>query len=225
MKKQIPVPDMSARAAQLPNLDDDVVAHINRLPQEVLDPQNVYLRPAVAAKMLDVSLKWLAAAREGRKGIQGPPYKKLGQSRTSPVRYNLAALIEWVNTFPNMVSAHSEQAPVQSFGQFLSVRSHGSRWLFAEVGNNLILMSTAINSGLLETHSELRLLWVNYWKWLELAARSPEMEDSLHDEFDRIREVGLGHQISLRSRRLADAYGWKTCEILEAFREAPTEEP
>ena len=225
MKKQNPVPGTSDEAKQHLNLNEDVVAHLNRLPAEILDPQNVFLRPAAAAKLLDVSLKWLSAAREGRKGIQGPPFKKLGHSRTSPVRYNLAALIDWVNSFPNMISVHSEQTPVQSFGQFLSVRSSSSRWLFAKLGNELILIPAAINSGLLESYVELQLLWINYWQWLEISAQSPEMKKLLHDEFDRIGEVGVHHQISIRSRLTGNHEYLKRSKILEAFQETAVDEP
>ena len=224
MKKQNPVPGTSDEAKQLLNLNLDVVAHLNRLPAEIHDPQNVFLRPAAAAKLLDVSLKWLSAAREGRKGIQGPPFKKLGHSRTSPVRYNLAALIEWVNSFPNMISVHSEQTPVQSFEQFLSVRSHSSRWLFAKLGNELILLSDAINSGLLESYVELQLLWVNYWQWLEISAQNPEMSNLLAAEFVRIREVGLSQQSSINRRMLIPIDARRHSKILADFRKMPTDE-
>lgn len=59
-------------------LDADVRAHLNRSASDVVNPQHVFLRPAAAAKLLDVSIKWLSAAREGRKGIDGPPFTKLG---------------------------------------------------------------------------------------------------------------------------------------------------
>jgi len=46
-----------------------------------------WLPPKLVSEILGVSPKWLSAAREGRKGILGPPFVKLGEGRTAPIRY------------------------------------------------------------------------------------------------------------------------------------------
>ena len=44
-------------------------------------------------------MKWLAAAREGRKALRGPDFVKIGEGRTSPVRYPLSSDIAWMQSF------------------------------------------------------------------------------------------------------------------------------
>lgn len=80
-----------------------------RLPAQsidncVLDPEDRWLSPKTVAVMLDFSEDWLSQLREGLKGIEGPPFKKLGDAKSSPVRYNLARLREWMNRFPELAS-------------------------------------------------------------------------------------------------------------------------
>jgi hypothetical protein len=57
--------------------------------QKPAAPSIVLLTPKEAAKLLKVSLSWLAKAR--MRG-DGPPYIQLGRS----IRYALAALIQWM---------------------------------------------------------------------------------------------------------------------------------
>lgn len=90
-----------------------------RLPAQsidncVLDPEDRWLSPKTVAVMLDFSEDWLSQLREGLKGIEGPPFKKLGDAKSSPVRYNLARLREWMNRFPELAS-NAGAAPTFSF--------------------------------------------------------------------------------------------------------------
>lgn len=58
-----------------------------------------WLTPQALAELCGLDVKWLAAAREGRKAVRGPAYVKLGEGRTSPVRYPLSAVIAWMQSF------------------------------------------------------------------------------------------------------------------------------
>lgn len=92
-----------------------------------LDSKGVLLTPAQVAAMLNVSEKWLAAAREGRKGLAGPPYIKLGNGRTSPIRYPAGSLAEWLNGFALQTST----AMHRTFADFRLFGGLDDRWLFA----------------------------------------------------------------------------------------------
>ena len=195
----------------------DNLTQVIHVVSEVRDPQHVYLKPSAAAKMLDVSVKWLSAAREGRKGIQGPPYRKLGDSRTSPIRYNLAELLEWIGGFPNVRSTYGQAL---SFTQFLSARS-SARWLFAVVEYDLIQVSTAINGGLLEEPKEPKLVWFNFWQWLEFSSKNPELEGLLSEPFEKIQKVALANQATLNNAKIANK---QLSEVSKAFIKLASEE-
>lgn len=59
--------------------------------QKPTPPTIVLLTPKEAAKILKVSLSWLAKAR--MRG-DGPPYHKVGRS----IRYALSALLQWMKS-------------------------------------------------------------------------------------------------------------------------------
>jgi hypothetical protein len=65
------------------------VSHKDVLPQKPTTPSFVLLTPKEAARLLKVSLSWLAKAR--MRG-DGPPYIRIGRS----IRYAMAALIQWM---------------------------------------------------------------------------------------------------------------------------------
>jgi hypothetical protein len=93
-----------------------------------IDP---WLPPALAAEFAGVDTKWLANAREGRKRIQGPPYIKLGEGRTAPIRYRLSSLIAWMDSFKEQTSTTQRSVvPHANFGRFLANASDCDRWLF-----------------------------------------------------------------------------------------------
>jgi hypothetical protein len=92
-----------------------------------------WLPPKLVSEILGVSPKWLAAAREGRKGIQGPPFVKLGEGRTAPIRYPLDALLTWMQSFgPYSTTTNATNSPTADYSAFLN-QSAGSKqlWLFA----------------------------------------------------------------------------------------------
>jgi excisionase family DNA binding protein len=61
------------------------------LPQKPVGPALVLLTPKEAAKLLKVSLSWLAKAR--MRG-DGPPYIRVGRQ----IRYSEAALLQWMKS-------------------------------------------------------------------------------------------------------------------------------
>ena len=61
-------------------------------PQRAATPSLVLLTPKEAAKLLKVSVSWLAKAR--MRG-DGPPYIKVGGRA---IRYTEAALIQWMKS-------------------------------------------------------------------------------------------------------------------------------
>jgi excisionase family DNA binding protein len=61
------------------------------LPQKSVGPTLVLLTPNEAAKLLKVSLSWLAKAR--MRG-DGPPYIRVGRQ----IRYSEAALLQWMKS-------------------------------------------------------------------------------------------------------------------------------
>jgi hypothetical protein len=52
-----------------------------------IDP---WLSPEAVAALCGISTEWLSDAREGRKGVTGPSYIKLGAGRTATIRYRLS---------------------------------------------------------------------------------------------------------------------------------------
>jgi excisionase family DNA binding protein len=67
------------------------VSHTGAIAQKESAPTIVLLTPKEAAKLLKVSLSWLAKAR--MRG-DGPPYIKIGKS----IRYSEAALLQWLRS-------------------------------------------------------------------------------------------------------------------------------
>jgi excisionase family DNA binding protein len=61
------------------------------IAQNLSAPIDDLLTAKEAAKLLKVSLSWLAKAR---KRGDGPPYIKIGR----PIRYSKAALLEWLRS-------------------------------------------------------------------------------------------------------------------------------
>lgn len=114
----------------------DPVMSPEAIDANIVNPGDYWLPPRAAAALLGVSEKWLANAREGRAGVEGPPFRKLGTGRTSPVRYNLGRLKEWLEQFPEMVDIAGRKSSICSFSEFQGLAGTGlraieERWLFA----------------------------------------------------------------------------------------------
>lgn len=122
-----------------------------------------FLPPAFAAELVGVDTKWLAGAREGRKNIQGPPYVKLGEGRTAPIRYRLSSLIAWMASFQEQTSTLERPiVPHSSFERFLSNATTNQRWLFvlATDGRSAIDIFTVIKNETLK--SDMHLQWLTH---------------------------------------------------------------
>jgi len=158
------------------------------IEHEAIAPEDRLLSPKVVAAMLGVSEKWLSAAREGRKSIQGPPYQKLGDAARSPVRYNLAALRDWLAKRPQRLNTHG--ATVTKFAsasEFFTSDALGEPWLFAEVDGELIDIFVAINGGVFERKPETPLRWLTSWEWLKYSAATPSMSGFISSALSSIR--------------------------------------
>jgi excisionase family DNA binding protein len=69
------------------------------LPQKPAAPAVVLLTPKEAARLLKVSLSWLAKAR--MRG-DGPAYIPVGRS----IRYSEAALLQWMKSRQRLSTSH-----------------------------------------------------------------------------------------------------------------------
>lgn len=119
------------------------------IDQNIITPNDVLLDTKTVAAMLGFSIKWLEAAREGRKGIQGPPYVKLGQGRTAPIRYNLAQLRDWMSNLSHLLPDYQPCQHVD-YKTFISSATPDENWPFVvQEGSNRVELFKAINSGLL----------------------------------------------------------------------------
>ncbi len=162
------------------------------IEHEAIAPEDRLLSPKVVGAMLGVSEKWLSAAREGRKSIEGPPFIKLGASATAPVRYNLAALRDWLAKRPQRLNTHG--AVVTSFAsatEFFTARELDQPWLFAEVGGELIDIFAALNAGVFERAPETPVFWLTAWDWLRYSSSSPSLCEAVASAVTQLRARGL----------------------------------
>ena len=119
------------------------------LDQNMIKPSDVLLDTKTVAAMLGVSTKWLEAAREGRKEINGPPSEKLGTGRTAPIRYNLAKLREWMAGLGHLLPDY-QPTPHVDYKTFISTATPDESWPFVvQEGTDPVELFKAINSGLL----------------------------------------------------------------------------
>lgn len=159
----------------MPRKEPDPVMSPEAIDQNATAPEDRWLPPRAAAAVIGVSEKWLAAAREGRKDIEGPPFRKLGKGKTSPVRYNLARLKEWIESFPEMVDLAGRQSSLRSFADFqglvgTGMRALEERWLFALDDGKPIDFFQALNEGAVESKPATRYRWLTLGSWAQLMA-------------------------------------------------------
>jgi hypothetical protein len=160
----------------MPRRKPDPAMSPEAVEQNAVAPEDRWLPPRATAAVLGVSEKWLAAAREGRKGVEGPPFRKLGTGKTSPVRYNLARLREWIESFPEIVDLAGRQSSLRSFADFqgligTSMRALEERWLFALDDGKPVDFFQAINEGLVEHKPAMRYRWLTPATWLLMEVR------------------------------------------------------
>lgn len=158
----------------MPRKKPDPVMSPEAIEQNAMAPEDRWLPPRATAAILGVSEKWLAAAREGRKDVEGPPFRKLGQGKTSPVRYNLARLREWIESFPEMVDLAGRQSSLRSFADFqglvgTGMRALEERWLFALDEGMPVDFFQALNEGVVESKPATRYRWLTLPTWAGMA--------------------------------------------------------
>ena len=162
------------------------------------------LPPEAAANILGVTTVWLAAAREGRKGFEGPRFVKLGHGRTSPVRYPYNELVAWLRALERRTSTTRSTSIPQSFQSFLQQARPASRWLFAVHKNSgkATEIIEAIRDNLLDSddYSYRWLRFTNYTTGRYFPARIVLDADTLK----RLREAGDG-DISAGLARVLDS--------------------
>lgn len=95
-------------------------------------PEQLWFDTADAATLIGRSKKWLEALREGRKGIEGPPFVKLGHDKTAPIMYNAAKLLDWVMSFGEYTNVHQiPDSPYANIASFMADATPSDLWLFA----------------------------------------------------------------------------------------------
>ncbi len=155
---------------------------------ENLPTDERWLRPEEAAVFTSLDIKWLANAREGRKNLKGPPYIKLGEGRTAPIRYKLASLLLWMQSFGEQTST-TQREPVRHsrFSDFLASALPSERWLFAvnKSATTATDVFETLQKGDLPAGTTLRWLTLSDFKANRLIKRelslSNDMLKALHD--------------------------------------------
>lgn len=159
---------------------------------DVTFPEDRWISPSAAAAMLDVPEGWLGALREGRKGIDGPPFIKLGEGRTAPVRYNLGEYRKWLKSFPMHLTTsgklYSHFATAQAF--FVS-ESFSARWLFASVDGELLDIATAINRNAFSGESDPKVSWLNIIEWMTRVSKNRHHSWQLSDALQDVRQLAV----------------------------------
>lgn len=158
----------------MPRKKPDPVMSPDAINANILNPDDYWLPPRAAAAILSVSEKWLANAREGRSGIEGPPFIKMGSGRTSPVRYNLGALKKWLRQFPEMVDLAGRKSAICSFADFqglvgTGLRAIEERWLFAIDDGKPVDFFQALKEGLVENKPATRYRWLTLATWIQMS--------------------------------------------------------
>jgi len=138
---------------------------IEAIDQNAIAPEDRWLSTKQAADAIGFDEDWLEGVRGGLKGVEGPPYKKIGNSRTSPIRYNLARLRQWMERFPEVVDSMGNKSSLPSITAFFSSADRGAQWLFAlpESGPPVDFFE-ALNEGTLEKDN-LPTAWLDIAEW------------------------------------------------------------
>lgn len=136
--------------------------------------------------------KWLSSIREGLKGIDGPPFKKLGSGRSAPIRYNYGKFKDWFDQFPSMINTQGKLAArAASALSFFSERDANNQWLFVEVNGEPQDIVVAINSGAFDGEGDPKTYWLTYWEWLAKSAQSGRLAPKIDKLLSQISENAI----------------------------------
>ncbi len=72
----------------------------------VIALENRWFSPKTIGAIFGLDEKWLSSVREGLKGIDGPPFKKLGSGKSAPICYNYGKFKEWFDNLPKSTESH-----------------------------------------------------------------------------------------------------------------------
>lgn len=161
---------------------------------DVVALEDRWFSPKSIATILGVDEKWINNVREGLKGVDGPPYKKLGTGKSAPIRYNYGLFKEWLDSFPHQINTHGKlYSRFASANQFFSSTDTEGSWLFAQQGDELVDIVTAINGGLFDGETEPELVWLNFWGWLQRASKTPSMAGVIATALASVRSQALSN--------------------------------
>ncbi len=132
---------------------------ISTIESNVSVPGVQWLKPAEVSALLGLDEKWLAAAREGLKGLNGPPYRKIGNGKTSPIRYPLDELIAWMKSFPAYGGTSSH---FPSFLNFQTEATIKDVWPFVlyEDGTLFEIFSALNNDRFRKEFRTRQIIWI-----------------------------------------------------------------
>jgi len=151
-----------------------------------------WFSPKAIGAIFGLDEKWLASIREGLKGIDGPPFKKLGTGKSAPIRYNYGAFKDWFNSFPSVINTQGKLAArAASALSFFSERDPHKQWLFAEVNGEPQDIVVAINAGAFDDDNDPPIFWLNYWEWLAKAALSGRMSNTISKLMRQVSEKAI----------------------------------
>jgi hypothetical protein len=151
-----------------------------------------WFAPKTIGAIFGLDEKWLGSIREGLKGIDGPPFKKLGSGRSAPIRYNYGKFKDWFDKFPSLINTQGKLAArAGSVLGFFSERNANNQWLFAEVNGEPQDIVVAINSGAFDGEGDPQTYWLTYWEWLAKAAQSGRMALEIDKLLSQISENAI----------------------------------
>jgi hypothetical protein len=151
-----------------------------------------WLSPKAIGANYGLDEKWLSSVREGLKGLEGPPFKKIGTVQFSPIRYNHGKFKKWFDQFPSVVKTQGKLASTaRSMLSFFSERDENNQWLFAEVHGEPQDIVVAINSGAFDGNSEPLTYWLTYWEWLAKAATHGRLTEVIDIQLRPVSELAI----------------------------------
>lgn len=153
----------------------------------IVELEDRWFSPKVIGAIYGLDEKWLSSIREGLKGIDGPPFKKLGTGKSAPIRYNYGKFKEWFDNFPSLINTQGKLAARSaSVLGFFADRDEQNQWLFADVDGEPQDFVVAVNSGAFDGDAAPEVLWLTYWQWLPMAAKSGRMSMAIDKALSEI---------------------------------------
>lgn len=191
-KKPAPIKGEMIRAVKGMEPQHDGPEMSDETLNDVVALEDRWFSPKAIGAIYGLDEKWLSSVREGLKGIEGPPFKKIGTGQSSPIRYNYGKFKKWFEQFPSVVNTQGKLASTaRSMLSFFSERDPYNQWLFAEVNNEPQDIVVAINSGAFDGDSDPLTYWLTYWEWLAKAAKHGRLTEMIDTQLKRVSEHAI----------------------------------